>query len=164
MLNITIYKQKTYYTCGCATIQMVLGYFKMPVPTEEEMVSILNTKPEEGTSYDNLISGAKNFGLHCLYGENGDFDKLNEYIEDGWLPIIAYSLDAPHFSVYLGHNGNHIKLADPFSGQIQHYLLKKFIRNQWKVNEKDYKKIIQEYGLSFSYNLNTVKWWAVFKK
>jgi predicted double-glycine peptidase len=164
MLDIKIYKQKTHYTCGCATLQMVLEYFNMSVPSEEEKISLLGTKPEEGTAYESLVNGAKSLGLQCQFGENGDFDKLNEYIEDGWLPIIAYSLDAPHYSVFLGHNGNHIRLADPFSGQNQHYLIKKFIRNQWKVDEKDYKQIIQEFGLSFSYNINTVKWWAIFKK
>jgi predicted double-glycine peptidase len=164
MLNIKIYKQKTNYTCGCATLQMVLDYFNMPVPSEEEMVCILDSKQEEGTSYDSLIDGAKILGLQCQFGENGDFDKLNEYIADGWLPIIVYSLDVPHFSVYLGHNGNHIRLADPFTGENQHYLLKKFVRNQWKVDEKDFKKIIQEYGLSFSYNINSTRWWAIFKK
>lgn len=164
MLDIKIYKQKTNYTCGCASLQMVLEYFKMPVPTEDEMVSILGTKQEEGTSYESLINGAKSLGLQCEFGENGEFNTLNEYIKNGWLPIIAYSLDAPHFSVYLGHNENHIRLADPFSGQNQHYLIKKFVRNQWKVDEKDFKKVISEMKLSFSYNINTIKWWAIFKK
>lgn len=158
------FKQETAYTCGCACFRMVLSEFDLPVPSEEEMISILGTIPESGTHYDSLVKVAEKYGLKCQYGEFGIIEHLDTLITDGWSIIIAYSVDVPHFSIYSGSNGNHLFLKDPYFGERVPHLISKFVRSHWLVDISLYKVAIAEMDLKLDSSLNTTRWWVAYKK
>lgn len=156
------YKQETNYTCGPACCRMILSKFGIE-ETEQNLVKILETKSHEGTGYEQLFKFAEKYNLDVLQGQDEkDVNKLQELVNEGWGVIIAYSLDVPHFSVFLEHNGNHLFLMDPFRGERVAEHIKKF-KHRWKVHPSDFKKICLEFGLEFSDDKKSDGWWIAFK-
>jgi len=160
--HIPYYKQDTYYNCGPACIRTVLGGLGLEVPSEEDLSKIMSTSDEHGTSYDDMRDVANKFNLKVKQGEQGTLDDLDELIKDGWIPIVAYSLDVPHFSVYLGNNGNHAFFHDPFRGPRSNFLKKKFDR-RWLVDKSLYTRYIKEFDVEFPDWIETVGWWIAYK-
>src|SRR5689334_17011484 len=155
------FRQQTYYTCGCACFRMVLSNFKLNVPRESELELQMHTAPENtGTSYADMIRIGNEYGLQVQYGENGDIEKLEKLNEDGWVVVLAISLDVPHFVVYLTSNGNHIFFNDPFRGENSNFLLKKFLKHHWVVDHNKYRMIALEYPeIKLDSSIDTYRWW-----
>jgi len=161
--NIPYFKQHTYYNCGPACIRMVLGGLGLDVPTEEELSTIMSTSDEYGTSYDNLKEIADRFNLKYKCGEDGTLENLDELIKDGWIPIVAYSLDVPHYSIYIGNNGSHVSLHDPFRGPNSGLQKGKFER-KWLVDKSLYTRYMREFDANFPDWIETNAWWIAYKK
>ena len=158
------FKQQKGYTCGCACFRIALSDLDLPVPSEEELEYLMGCVPESGTHYDSMVSIADKYDLKCQYGEHGTIEHLDQLVADGWVVIVAYSVDVPHFSVYSGSNGNHLFLKDPFFGERVPHLISKFVRSQWLVDVSLYKVAIAEMYLELDPSLNTTKWWVAYKK
>ena len=156
------YKQKTGYTCGTSCCRMILSKFGIE-ESEQTLVSVLETKHNEGTDYDSLVKFADKYNLDVLQGQDDkDINKLQELVDSGWGIILACSLDVPHFSVFLEHNGNHLFLNDPFRGERVAESIKKF-KHKWKVHPKDFWWVCQEFGLEFDESKKSDGWWIAFK-
>ena len=157
------YKQETGYTCGPACCRMILAKFGIE-ETEQVLVRVLEAKYNEGTGYDAMFKFADKYNLNVLQGQDDkDLDKLQQLVNDGWGVIIAYSLDVPHYSIFIGHNGNHLFLMDPFRGERVAEHIKKF-KHRWKVHPKDFWLVCQEFGLEFNDEMKSDGWWIAFKK
>lgn len=159
------FKQETFYTCGCACFRMVLSHFFDVVPSESKLEKEMHTAPENtGTSYEDMNSIGDKYGLQTKQGENGKLAELDKLVEDGWVVILGISLDVPHFVVYLENNGNHIFLNDPFRGERSNFLVSKFLRNHWEVNDQKYRMLKFDYpDLVFDPEMNTKGWWLAYK-
>lgn len=156
------YKQETGYTCGPACCRMALSKFGIDV-TEQELVKVLGTQMNEGTDYTGMFKFAEKYNLDVIQGQNDpNIKKLQQYVDDGWVIIIAYSLDVPHYSVFLGHNGNHLFLNDPWRGERVAEQIKKF-KFRWKVHPDDFKLVCLEFGLTFDENKKSDHWWIGFR-
>jgi ABC-type bacteriocin/lantibiotic exporter with double-glycine peptidase domain len=163
---VKLIKQEKNYTCGCACMRMVLDHFEMPVPTEVEMIEILDTDNVSGTRLDNLLlSAAQDFNLKTIHGVDSNIERVDGLHEKGWAVLLMVSVDVPHLVIYNGYNGNHIELLDPFFGQK--YLLKsKFDSNRqhhphyrWRAIKDEFKDLI---GYDFE-DLNHNKAFVAFK-
>lgn len=157
------YEQETGYTCGNACFRMVLSDQGLPDMTEEQLVEIMETKPESGTHYNDMVKVAEKFGLQCVYGEHGTLKQIDDLTKEGWTVILAYSVDVPHFAVYVENNGNHLFLNDPTFGMDMSYLISKFDR-KWLVDVSMYRKAIAEMDLKLDPSLNTDHWFVAYKK
>ena len=130
------YYQQFYYSSGAACLRMVLSNFHI-YADEDELIEDLNTTEEGGTSFASLIRCAtRKYGMYCKFGEGGDIELLDHLISTGWSVIVAYTTDQPHYACYLGYNGNHVFLNDPFLGPRHAIVLPKFMR-KWKIQEKN---------------------------
>jgi len=140
-------RQDEFYTCGCACMRMVLNNFGLVVPSELEMIKLLNTNKTQGTPVKSLIAAGDIFGLYAYIEEDASLE-LAEYLKShGYELIFIISVDVPHYVVYDGHNNNHVKLYDPFFG-ITSVLNKKFESNKqmhphyrWRFIPSEFKHI-----------------------
>jgi ABC-type bacteriocin/lantibiotic exporter with double-glycine peptidase domain len=157
------YKQETGYTCGPACCRMILSKFGIE-ETEQSLARLLETQHNEGTGYDQMFKLAEKYNLDVLQGQDDkDLDKLQKLVNEGWGVIIAYSLDVPHFSIFLEHNGNHLFLMDPFRGERVPEIVRKF-KHRWKVHPEDFRLICLEFGLEFGDEKKSDGWWIAFRK
>ncbi len=116
LTGMTYYSQDKPYTCAAATLRMAMSRFFESVPSEDELCARLGTSEAIGTHPDKIISVAKDYGFSVLHGQDGDLDTLDGLILDGYVVMLAISVDVPHFVVYLGSNGSHSFFHDPFFG------------------------------------------------
>lgn len=163
-IEILGYPQEQYYSCGCATFRTALNSLGLPDVDESELEKIMGTTHLSGTHYDLMVESASKFGLQVKYGDKGTIQELDELIYDGWVVIVCFTIGGPHYSVYLGQNGNHIFLYDPDVDKKVSHPLKKFIKSYWKVDISKFKMLIAEYGLIMDDTFNSDKWWIAYKK
>lgn len=144
------FHQEKFYTCGPACLRMILADFNINT-SEEDLEQILGTNNTIGTTPENLIAGAAHYNLQVKSGESATFEHLDTLIQEGWLIIVAYALDVPHYSIYDGNNGNHVFLRDPFFGPKNAILKRKFDK-AWKVDHKGFE------------TYHCQKWYVAYKK
>lgn len=160
------FKQEKNYTCGCACFQMVLsGLGIEDIPTQDELEISMNTAlSNTGTHYNDMIRSGKEYGLEVMHGENGTIEHIDQLTKDGWVVVLGISLDVPHFVIYLDNNNNHIFFNDPFRGERSNFLLKKFLRNHWDINDKKYVMLKHDFpDLVFDPKMNRYRYWIAFK-
>lgn len=169
---MSYYSQEKNYTCGCACFRMVLSEFlgksKIPyeiVPDELYLEKEMNTSMENtGTHYKDMMRIGRNYGLHVKEGVDGNLDDLDKLREEGWVVVLGISLDVPHFVIYLGNNGNHIFMDDPFRGANSNFQVNKFLRNHWDINHKKYKILETDYpDLVFDPKMNRKGYWIAYR-
>lgn len=158
------FPQEQYYTCGCATFRAAINSLGLKDVDESDLEVIMGTTYQSGTHYDLMVEAASKFGLQQKSGHKGTLKELDDLLDDGWVVIICYTIGGPHYSVYLGNNGNHLFLFDPDSDKKTSYPIKKFVKNNWKVDLNEFKLLIAEYNLVMDETFNSDKWWIAYKK
>lgn len=156
------FKQSQSHTCGVACFRMVLSDQGLPDMDEDTLSELMGTTYESGTHYDSMVKSADVFGLKCLYGE-GTLSKLDELTKDGWTVVVAYSVDVPHYSLYMKQDSGQVFLCDPFFGEKVCYPVGKFMK-KWKVDVSMYKLAVAEMGLILDKSLDTYHWYVAYKK
>ena len=165
-IEIIGYPQEQYYSCGNATFRTALNSLGLPDVDESELETIMGTTHLSGTHYDLMVESASKFGLQVKHGNNGTLKELDDLLDDGWVVIVCFTIGGPHYSVYMGQNGNHIFLYDPDVDKKVSHPLKKFVKSYWKVdiNKLNIRMLIAEYGLKLDETFNSDKWWIAYKK
>lgn len=157
------FKQEENYRCGNACFRMVLSQLGLEDVSESDLEVLMNTKWNSGTHYNDMIGVAEKFGLQCVHGENGTIEQIDQLTKDGRVVVLAYSVDVPHYAVYMENNGNHLFLHDPTFGEYHSYLISKFER-KWLVDVSLYKVAMAEMYLKLDESLNTYHWFVAYKK
>lgn len=133
MLRVPFFKQDTDYTCGPASLQMVLAFFGDRL-SERDLGLRLQTEPEKGTRHGPLISVAQEEGFQCYVNANSSLDEIRHFLRRGLPVIIDYSDSDPfdgHYSVVVAYNHPYVVLNDPWNGR--HYKLHhRHFSAQWK--------------------------------
>jgi len=162
-------KQETEYTCGCASMRMVLNKLGLDIPSEERLAILLKTNDKQGTKPEDLVSVAsEHFNLKVLEGQNSRVDEIEKLHQRGYVVLLIISIDVPHIVVYNGHNGNHVQIYDPWYG-IQSVNKRKFDSNRqqhphyrWRALKKEFKDLEKDgYDLK---HCNHNKAFIAFKK
>lgn len=157
--------QEQYYTCGCASFRTVINTLGLPDVEEMELEKLLGTTHRSGTHYSNMVEVASKFDLDVVSGSNATIKQLDDLIADDWIVVIVYSVDGPHYSVYLGNNDNHMFLYDPGTNTKTSYQIKKFVRNYWAVDVNKLLFIIYEWDLDLTPEKDkSNKWFVAYKK
>lgn len=145
------FKQEKDYTCGCACVRMVMSHVMPSVSSESDLEHILETDPNKGTDPKKIEEFFKANGCEVISKNDSTVDEIQKLYEEGWAVMLAISVDVPHFTVYDGHNGNHVRFFDPYFGII-HRTIKNFMSDnmnyphyRWRVVPEEFKKHFPQY-------------------
>lgn len=158
------FKQEKDYTCGPACFRMVMSEHGLPDIEEEKLEEIMGTSDESGTYYDLMVEAGHKFDLSVIHGQKVTIDFIDKLAKSGWTVIVAYSLDAPHYSIYSKHDKDKIYLIDPIMGEDRSFPYKDFEDYIWAVEISRYKVAIAELGLKLDSSMDTKCWYVAYKK
>lgn len=114
---IKYHKQYRSFSCGAASMRMVLEtLYNMPV-SEEEALRLIGTTAQDGTPLKNLDKIEDEFpDLDAVVGEHGTPQELTRLLDQGYLIVVNYSPKGPHYAVLSGVGDKGITLCDPWLG------------------------------------------------
>lgn len=136
-MKFPYHKQETNYTCGAASMRMVLENFGIK-KTEKQIVKLLGTNKVRGTWIKNFPIVAEMFKLNYVVKRNATIADLKKYFNEESVLIINYFIPADkvdHYSVLKKIDNNNIYFFDPFYGPEHKYSLSNFKRN-WRSDPK----------------------------
>ena len=163
-IDVIGHPQEQYYTCGCATFRTALNSLGVTDVDESDLETIMGTTHVSGTHYNLMVEAASKFGLQVKSGDKGTLKELDKLVDDGWVVIVCFTIEGPHYSVYMGQNGKHMFLYDPAVDKKVSHPLKKFLRGYWKVDISQLKMLISEYGLKMDETYKSDRWGIAYKK
>jgi predicted double-glycine peptidase len=129
VLTIPFYEQNTDYTCGPASLRMVLAYYGRSIP-EEELVPLLGTNDAMGTERNRMGEIIKSHNLIPFEQTDATLDDLRHLLQNQ-MPVIVRYLEeeenSDHYGVVVGINDTHIILNDPWFGPDRRHELGTFL-------------------------------------
>lgn len=136
-LSVPYFKQSTNYTCGPASLRMVLSYFDVKT-NEKTLAEDLETNSDIGTMHHNMIEGVRRAGLYCYVNDQATIQELRYLLGFGAPVIIRFVEPSPksedHYGVVVGVNRFFITIHDPWHGPYQRYTHKSFSK-RWRCDE-----------------------------
>lgn len=125
LLNVPYFPQHREYTCGPASLRMVLAYYGRAI-AEEMLAPLLGTNDVMGTDRERMSEIIKSHQLVPYERTDATLDDVRHLIDNG-MPVIVRHLDDDedfdHYSVVIGLDDAHITLNDPWFGAgIKHEL------------------------------------------
>ncbi len=163
IIEIKGHPQENYYTCGCASFRTVLASLGLEDVSEQDLEILLNTSDKSGTHYNSMINIASKFNLDVKNGNNGTLELLDSLVNDGWVVVICFTIGGPHYSIYKRNNGNHLFIYNTDTNKEESYYIRKFVKNNWKVDINDFKVLIADWDLELDETYNSNKWWIAYK-
>lgn len=120
ILEVPYFKQDTTYSCGAASVQMLLRFFKI-VTSEQELIRKLDITKENGLEQHSLIIDEINAqGLYCYVNKESTLDELLFYLTKHSLPVLVNYIEPEnnegHFALVVGNQDGFIVLNDPWHG------------------------------------------------
>ena len=125
--------------CGPATMKMVLAYYGIE-KSEKELARLMRHSEELGTTTEDAVRVAKQFGFEVKIKRNTSFADLEKWL-DKKVPVIVdwftrcrrdygdSEISDGHYSVVAGLDDEYIYLQDPEIGKIR------------KLKRDDFKKV-----------------------
>ncbi len=136
-MGIPFYRQEKNYTCGPASMRMVLESVGLR-KSEKELARLLETNRISGTWNISFIKLAKKYKLKYVVNSNSDIKELKHLLRNSYYVIVCYfnSIEKKgHYSVTNKIGNKYIYLLDPWFGPDLKYPLKYF-RKIWKSDPK----------------------------
>lgn len=128
MKNLPYFKQQTEYTCGPASLKMVLHALGINV-SEKQMVKELGTTRKTGTANVAFPTVAEARKLTYLTGRNGTMQDLRGLLRRGYKIIVGYFYEPDeegHYAVVKEVGWFRIVLADPKEGPSHTHSIRHF--------------------------------------
>lgn len=142
-------RQSTGYSCGAAALQAVLVFWGT-IEREDRLMARLNTSPEQGTSPENIVRVAREFGLHADIRENLKLEDLEAGLRQGYTPIVdlqawregrakpwAETWDDGHYMVLLGMDTRNLYFEDPSLLGSRGFISRREFVERWHDDEGD---------------------------
>jgi hypothetical protein len=118
-------RQSTGYSCGAAALQAILAFWGTS-EREDRLMARLRTSPEQGTSPENIVRVAREYGLQADLRENLNLEDLEAALGQGCTPIVdlqawrdgaaqawAETWEDGHYMVLLGMDADRLYFEDP---------------------------------------------------
>jgi len=118
-------RQSTGYSCGAAALQAVLAYWGTS-EREDRLMARLHTTPQNGTSPDNIVRVAREYGLKADLREGLTLEDLESALRQGLTVIVdlqawrgkdeklwTETWDDGHYMDLLGMDANNLTFDDP---------------------------------------------------
>ena len=139
MINIPYHKQKTEWTCGPASMRMVLDSLGIK-KSEKELIKLLDTNEIQGTLHKSFPELAEKFNLNYIVGrKNSTLEQLDNLQEQDYRIIVSYFIPEDnfhHYAVLKEVDPKKIHLLDPWFGENTEYSIDNFNRNWHDLLEK----------------------------
>ncbi len=142
-------RQSTSYSCGAAALQAVLAYWGTS-EREDRLMSRLRTSPEQGTSPDNILRVAREFGLEAELREGMTIAELESALEAGRTVIVDIQAwrgrpdksweetwDDGHYVVLVGRDASNFYFEDPSLLGSRGFIPKAELPGRWHDYEGD---------------------------
>lgn len=117
VLNVPYFKQERDYSCGPASLRMLLAFHAI-VKTEEELRELAKTS-FSGTCNDVLAETASRFRM-CIVHSNFSLQGLFQCLSQN-IPVLVNFINPTneqgHFAVAVGYTETHVILNDPQNGK-----------------------------------------------
>ncbi|MBS3175264.1 C39 family peptidase [Candidatus Woesearchaeota archaeon] len=128
MLQIKPFMQKTGFSCGPASLKIVLEYYGIH-KTEKQLVRLTNCT-YYGTNAKNLLKTAEILGLKGFIIENAKLNDIKKYVVNKKIPVIVdwFSENDGHYSVIVDINKENIYFIDPEIGHVRAMKIEDFLR------------------------------------
>ena len=132
VLPVANFKQRTNYSCGAASMLMVLEYFGRKF-TEKQMIRMARATPEKGTDMKDMVAVAKSLGFKTRWKQNWTLQEVKKELNIG-LPVIVNFQHSPkfgegHYAVIVGYTDDEFIISDPSNDEsayrrekIEHFM------------------------------------------
>jgi predicted double-glycine peptidase len=138
-LDVPYAKQDTGYSCGAASVQMVLAYHGIRV-SEARLMALLGTNKSYGTHHQAIIELIVQEGLYCYVNTEGTLDDVRMFL-DRALPVLVHYIEPDgnehHYSVAVGYDQTHVTLHDPWNGEAYKMVYPDFLE-RWRDDVGDF--------------------------
>ncbi len=136
-MTLPYYKQETNYTCGPASLRMVMAYLGYSYE-ESELRKMLKTTKVWGTLHKNIVKAAEKHKLSYVVKRNTSIEELKKSLKKKKVAIVCYMIpqgNIYHYAVVRKIGSKYIYLHDPYLGPDCKYLIEDFIE-VWKSDPK----------------------------
>lgn len=118
-LDVPYFKQDTVYSCGVASLQMILDFFGV-FESEEKLAREAHTNPESGTKHKWMIDVATKKGFYCYVNNESSLDEIGYFLEQK-LPVLVHFIETSneegHYSIITGIQKGKVIMNDPWNGE-----------------------------------------------
>lgn len=87
--SVPFYKQDTIYTCGPASLQMVLSFLG-DFKSEFALSRAAHTSKESGTKHSSMIDVARREGFFCYVNSHSTINEIKHFLGIGFPVILDY--------------------------------------------------------------------------
>jgi len=118
-LTIPYSKQHTEYSCGPASLKMVLTFLG-DKKSEKSLIREAHTDDIKGTSHKWMIDTAVREGFYCYVNSFSSIDEIKHFLSLEYPVIINFtepSENVGHYAVVVGYRQNEIIINDPWNGK-----------------------------------------------
>ena len=129
LLNVPYFKQETAYTCGAATLRMVLAFYGKTF-SEEEIGKEIGTNEATGTERARMGEIIKQHALSPRERSDASLEDLRFLYTEGLPSIVRFtepSQNVDHYGVVVGIDETYIFIHDPWNGPEMVLELGKFL-------------------------------------
>lgn len=116
-LNVPYVRQRLEFTCGPASVRMVLAYYGIKVgPLRAWWYTHVS---HAGTTRRNLVRAIRIAGLHVHAHHNATVAEVRSFVQRGVPVVVNYREphnNEGHFAVVVGVSDEHVLLRDPYHG------------------------------------------------
>ncbi len=114
-INVPMFNQSTYYTCGPASSMSVLKYFGLGKGNNEMyLANLMKTSTETGTRFWNLAEVLNQRGLSAVVYTGLSIADLRNALRKNQAVIINFDYDGGHYVVLAGMDNTHVYFMDPW--------------------------------------------------
>lgn len=133
IIGLKHFKQDTNYSCGPATVQMLLAHFGIK-KSEADLVKELGTDRSNGTENEAIVAEIMRHGLNCKTSTGASLSEIKFYVKHN-LPVLVNYIeperDDGHFALVVGYGWWRIYLHDPWHGPNFRMSKREFL-SRWK--------------------------------
>lgn len=146
-IKVPFFKQDTVYSCGPATLQMVMAFFNKRA-SEAELSRKMKTSKTNGTRVGKMIDMARKEGFYCYVNDDSTVEEI-KYFLSRKLPVVVNFIeptnDEGHFAVIVGIRKRKVVMNDPWNGKGVRMEVREFKR-RWQSEDGRHKKWMMAVG------------------
>lgn len=161
-------RQSTCWTCGCAALQSVLGFYGKE-HREDELIEALGADYDNGTRHTRMEEFARKEGLHVVAKTKSIIDELERHVHGGNPCIVALQAwhadvvdtsfnyadewEDGHYVVVIGVDQENVYLMDPSLLGCYSYLPRAQFQERWHDYENgpnNERIVLEQFGIFFS--------------
>ena len=152
MKSIKLHKQSNDYSCGPASLRMVLSHFEVH-KSEEELIDLTGAKAGVGCEPSDIVRAAEGLGFKAKYIPTSSLEEVKKMMDAGSMVIVDWFSPEVngHYSVVAKITDTQIILANPTHGGYTTMTRNAFLNRWFEIDEyppKDVSKFFLREAIS----------------